>query len=75
MTYARRGRDWFVVSGLVNDRIYYQRTVLSKACATINTLVIEYPTVLRRSLARAITVMSRSFRPGGRPARTVEGNL
>jgi hypothetical protein len=29
VTYARKGWDWFVVSGLVNCRIYYQRTVPS----------------------------------------------
>jgi hypothetical protein len=69
ITYVRKGRDWFVVSGIVEGRIYYQRTVLAPACATMATLVIEYPTALRRSLDRAVAVMSHSFRAKGPPCR------
>lgn len=69
VTYAQKGRDWFVVSGLVHGRIYYQRTVLSAACATTGTLVVEYPAARRRRLDRAVAVMSHSFRAAGPPCK------
>jgi hypothetical protein len=64
VTYTRVGPDWFVVPGLVGDRIVYQRTVLSRGGRLVNTRYVSDPRAMKDQLDAAVTLMSRSFRPG-----------
>jgi hypothetical protein len=61
ITYRRRRDNWFVISGHMVGRIFYQRTLLT-ADGDIATLWIEFPREMRACLDAAVTTMSLSFR-------------
>jgi hypothetical protein len=65
ITYARVKDNWFVLSGFVAGRIFYQRTFLSQAGRVIATLWIEFPRDMRPCFEEAVTMMSLSFRESG----------
>ena len=64
VTYVRVAPDWFVVSGVIGDRIVYQRTALADGGRVAGTLYINFPRDMRERLDAAVTLMSRSFRAG-----------
>jgi hypothetical protein len=67
ITYRRIRDNWFVISGHMVGRIYYRRTLLTRA-GVLATLWMEFPTELRPCLEEAVTTMSLSFRELPTPA-------
>jgi hypothetical protein len=72
LTYRDRGKDWFVVSGTQEDKIFYRRSILSHRKEILNTFVISYPAGLKSTYDPIVARMSRSFKAGtgydsGRP--------
>lgn len=65
ITYQRSTPDWFVISGLVGNRIYYRRSLLAQRGTVVATLWIEFPRELRPCLEAAVAMMSLSFRAIG----------
>ena len=61
ITYQRNGTTWFVLSGHILDRIYYQRTVLTQGNMAIASLWIEFPRELRPCMDAIVTMMANSF--------------
>jgi hypothetical protein len=62
ITYDRRRDNWFVISGVIGNRIFYRRTFLSHRSRIIANLWIEFPRSMRRCFEEAVTMMSLSFR-------------
>ena len=61
VTYQRNGTTWFVLSGYILDRIYYQRTVLIQGSMAIASLWIEFPQEVRPCMDAIVTMMANSF--------------
>jgi hypothetical protein len=61
ITYRRSRDNWFVISGYMVGRIFYQRTMLMRQGRTA-TLWIEFPRDMRPCFDEAVTMMSLSFR-------------
>jgi hypothetical protein len=61
VTYTRLGTDWFVVSGVADGRIVYQRTVMGRGGRLVATLYVSYPEAEKARWDAAVTLMSRSF--------------
>ena len=61
ITYQRNGTTWFVLSGYILDRIYYQRTVLIQGSMAIASLWIEFPQEVRPCMDAIVTMMANSF--------------
>jgi len=72
ITYDQRGGNWFVISGVAGDAIFYERHLLSHGGRIVNGFSIRYPSRLKAQYDPIVTRMSRSFR-AGRGADT-EGN-
>jgi hypothetical protein len=66
ITYTRRRNNWFVISGYMAGRIFYQRTMITQGSRVIGNLWIEFPRAMRPCFEDAVTMMSLSFRQGGR---------
>ncbi|RAI57557.1 hypothetical protein DOO78_18410 [Roseicella frigidaeris] len=62
ITYQRRRDNWFVLSGYVAGRIFYQRTFLARDRQATSTLLVEFPRDMLPCFDRAVTTMSLSFR-------------
>lgn len=41
--YERRGKDWLVVSGIKDDKIFYRKSLLSCGDTIWNSVFLEYP--------------------------------
>jgi hypothetical protein len=65
ITYTRIKDNWFVVSGFIAGRIFYQRTLLTSDAGVIGSLWIEFPRDMRPCFEEAVTMMSLSFRQAG----------
>lgn len=61
LTYERIRNNWYVISGYMVGRIFYQRTMLLRD-ETIATLWIEFPREKKPCFEGAVTTMSLSFR-------------
>lgn len=59
-TYKVLRQDWFVVSGIENGRIFYQKTMLRNS--TFKTFRIEYDEAQKRTFDPITTVIARSFK-------------
>jgi hypothetical protein len=64
VTYRDHGPNWFVLSGTQQDRIFYQRSILSHRKEILDTFLISYPARLRATYDPIVTRMSRSFKAG-----------
>ena len=64
VTYDARGPNWFVLSGTVGDKTFYDRHMLSHRGTIINAFQLLYPTRLQRAYDPIVTRMSRSLRAG-----------
>jgi hypothetical protein len=71
ITYRRLRDDWFVLSGYIVGRIFYQRTLRLRDGA-LATLWMEFPRDMRPCLDGAVTMMSLSLRevPRATPRRS-----
>ena len=62
VTYAPRGRSWFVVSGYRNDEIFYEKYMF--AGSRVQAFAMAYPERLRHVYDRAVEAIEKNFRPG-----------
>jgi hypothetical protein len=63
ITYRRVKQDWFVLSGFVNDNIFYRKTVLSNDGEAIATFQINFPKSQKPFYYNIVERMSWSFKP------------
>jgi hypothetical protein len=61
VTYARRGNNWFVVSGFKGDRIFYVKAVRRCGRDQWHHIAFEYPAERKRTYDRLVTQVSRSL--------------
>lgn len=62
ITYKNMGSNWFVITGFHKDKVFYTKSILSKATGLILTFYFEYPKT-QKSLYDKVTVkMSKSFK-------------
>lgn len=58
-----RKDDFYVISGVFDKNVYYERLTISAKCPPIfNSLRIFYPSSMERRLDGLVTRMSRSLR-------------
>jgi len=62
VTYSRTKDNWFVLSGYIDDRIYYRRTIIDDAGLATETLYISIPAEQKTFYYDIIARMSWSFR-------------
>ncbi len=62
ITYETRGKNWFVISGTVGDKIFYEKHRLSHGMN--EDLVMSYPASLKQTYDPIVARMAKSFRPG-----------
>jgi hypothetical protein len=61
--YSVRKDDFYVISGMFDKNVYYERLTISAKCPGIfNSLRIFYPSSMERRLDGLVTRMSRSLR-------------
>ncbi|MGH6848579.1 MAG: hypothetical protein ACREC0_14455 [Methylocella sp.] len=64
ITYQKRGRRWFVVSGTRGGRIFYAKLIVSCRETIWNGLSIEYPAAEKEKYEALIAHVSASLRGG-----------
>jgi hypothetical protein len=64
VTYQAQGADWFVVSGINGDDIFYERHLLSHGGEMTEDFVISYPAALKQAYDPLVARMAKSFRSG-----------
>ncbi len=64
VTYEPHGRSWFVVSGYRDDKIFYQKVIVSCGGRVANLLGISYPTASRDTFDQVVERMEDTFKPG-----------
>jgi hypothetical protein len=64
ITYRAAGKNWLVLSGTRDERIFYQRYLFSHRHEVVNAFEISYPAVLAASYNPIAARISKSLRPG-----------
>ena len=64
VTYAPRGRTWFVLSGERDGKIFYEKVMFSCQGGVITSFAMTYPSALRRAYDPVVERIENSFRPG-----------
>lgn len=62
ITYKKRKRNWYVLSGYKNNNIVYIKTYMGRE--TIYHLYIRYPIKRKREYDQIVSRISHSFKPG-----------
>jgi hypothetical protein len=62
VTYESRGKDWFVISGTVGDKIFYEKHRLSHGMN--EDFVMSYPASTKQAYDPIVARMATSFRSG-----------
>lgn len=60
VTYKRQKDNWFVISGYIGDKIFYQKTVLAND--QFKTFYMEYPETQRHLYDHILGRMASSFK-------------
>ena len=68
VTYRADGNNWFVRSGLRENRIFYRKAVFSCGGRVAHLIAFEYPADRKREHDHLVTVVSHSLRTEGRGA-------
>jgi hypothetical protein len=63
VTYERITRDFFAVSGVRDDKIFYSRCNVSATGGTLHCFDMQFPAAERAAWDAIVTRMSRSLRP------------
>ena len=63
MTYERITRDFFAVSGVRENMIFYSRCNVSATGGTLHCFDLQFPATERPAWDAIVTRMSRSLRP------------
>lgn len=61
VTFLRGERDWIVVSGLKDGRVFYRKAALACAGRSWQHVAFEYPAEAKRELDRLVARLSRHF--------------
>ena len=61
VTYLRGERNWIVVSGLKDDRIFYRKAVLACGGTVWRHLALQYPTSVKTMLDQQVARASRAL--------------
>lgn len=61
-TYTKRGSNWLVISGYIDDNIYYCKTWVGKG--SIDSLSFLYPRTKKSFYDAEVNYMVKHFRPG-----------
>jgi len=64
VTYETRGKNWFVVSGTVGDKIFYEKHLLSYGAQMNEDFVMSYPASAKQTYDPIVARMAKSLRPG-----------
>ena len=64
VVYAARGANWFAITGVDGDSIFYERRVISHAGQIVNGFSIRYPGALKTPYDPVVERMSKSLRAG-----------
>ena len=64
VSYEARGKNWFVVSGTVGDKIFYEKHRLSHGAEMTEDFVVSYPAAAKRTYDPIVARMAKSFRSG-----------
>lgn len=64
VTYAPKGRDWFVLSGYRGGDVYYEKIMFSCNRRLVNVYAISYPSADRDRYDSIVERMENSFKPG-----------
>jgi hypothetical protein len=62
-SYERAGTGWYVLSGIIDDEIYYRR-VIENSSGLIQVFEITYPVAHKADFDAVVTYMANSFGPG-----------
>lgn len=62
--YAARGANWFTISGVAGDSIFYERHLISHTGQIVNGFSIHYPSALKTPYDAVVARMAKSLRPG-----------
>jgi serine/threonine-protein kinase len=64
ITYETRGKNWFVISGTLGDKIFYEKHLLSHGAQMNEDFVMSYPASVKQTYDPIVARMAKSFRPG-----------
>jgi hypothetical protein len=64
ITYETQGKNWFVISGTVGDKIFYEKHLLSHGAQMNEDFVMSYPASAKQTYDPIVARMAKSFRPG-----------
>ena len=62
--YAPLHGEWFVVSGSIGDREFYERVSFTCGGRLINSWAMIYPKAERRFYNRVVEAVARTYSPG-----------
>jgi hypothetical protein len=60
--YGPRGNNWFVLSGIRGDSIFYQKVMFSCRGRVINAFAMTYPSLEKREYDPIVTTIEKNFR-------------
>jgi hypothetical protein len=63
ITYRKRGRNWFVLSGFKGEKIFYEKVIFSCGGRLINGFALSYPARHNRAISPVIERIEDTFRP------------
>ena len=64
LDYQPKGKSWFVLSGIRENSIYYQKVMFSCSNKIVNVFSISFPTAEKPLYERLIEIMENHFKPG-----------
>jgi hypothetical protein len=67
MVYGPMGQSWFVLSGLRDGSIFYQKVIFTCEGHVINAFALTYPKEQKRDYDDIVTGIEKSFRPSREP--------
>jgi hypothetical protein len=73
VTYRRTSRDWFVMSGQGEGKIFYEKVIFSCVGQVINSFTLVYDVRARRVYDRVVEAIEPTLRPGGCQVDGVSG--
>jgi hypothetical protein len=65
VTYRKAGRDWFVVSGRGQGKIFYEKVIFSCVGRLINSFALVYDARASHVYDRVVEAIEPTLRPGG----------
>lgn len=71
VVYAARGANWFAISGVTGDSLFYERHLLSHGGQIVNGFVMHYPSALKAPYDAVVARMAK--RSGPAAAKTRKG--